>query len=76
MFKPFSRIAYDTIVLPTTLVLPRMSQKIIVPYAANCVFNSYCISYSIYIYHFCVNNAELKYGRKTSATALTKDLFR
>ena len=66
-------------------------QNVIVLYAANCVFNSYSISYFIYIYIYkylllgcgfiyihnvCVSNPELKYGWKSSASALTRDLFR
>ena len=35
----------------------------------------YGIYIYIYIYHFCLNNSELKYGKKTSASVLTKDLF-
>ena len=29
----------------------------------------------ICVYHFCANNPDLKYGWKTSVSALTKDLF-
>ena len=31
--------------------------------------------WSIYIYHFCVNNLDLKYVSKISASSLTKDVF-